>query len=311
MPHPRNPDVKVTLIKSDLIQFELSNTDVSMANSLRRIIIAEVPTICIDRVDVFENNTVLPDEVIAHRLGLIPLRSKKDMKNWNFEHTCTCEEGCENCHATLTLDVAFNEDADDELITTVTSADLKSVEGNVDVVHFANEKEANSSYEDGITIVKLGKGQRLKVVCHAIKGIGKEHSKWSPVSSCALKYEALVTLNEDILDQYTEEQRVGLKNSCPTNVFDLEEGIGGQSRVVIRNAQDCIFCRECLAAAASYSKTPEAALAVDVKHSQNRFFFTVESTGALQAKTVVKDALKVLSDKIVKLQMATANCEHK
>lgn len=311
MPHPRNPDVKVTNIRPDFIQFELYNTDVSMANSLRRVIIAEVPTICIDRVDIFENNTVLPDEVIAHRLGLIPLRSKKDMRSWNFEHTCTCEEGCSNCHATLTLDVAFKGDELDELVTTVSSADLKSIDDNVAVVHFATDDEAHMAYEEGITIVKLGKGQRLRVVCHAIKGIGKEHSKWSPVSSCALKYEAVVTLNEDILDQYTEEQKAGLVDCCPTNVFDLDTSIPGQSRVVIRNAQDCMFCRECLHVSEEMRAAPEDALAIDVKHGQSKFYFTVETTGALLAKTVVTDALKVLRDKIIKLQMATSNCEHK
>ncbi len=311
MPHPRNPDVKVTAMRPDFIQFELSNTDVSMANSLRRTIIAEVPTICIDRVDVFENNTVLADEIIAHRLGLIPLRSLKAMSEWNFEHICTCEDGCQNCQATLTLDASFNEEDEHELITSVTSAQLKCVENTVEVANFANDREAQLAYEEGITIVKLGKGQRLKVVCHAVKGIAKEHAKWSPVSTCALKYDAVVKLNEEVLDQYTLEQKKGLVDCCPTSVFELEEVVGREPRVIIRNAQDCMFCRECITTAEEYRSKPEDTLSVDVKHSTDKFYFTVETTGALEAKTVVTDALAVLHNKIVKLQMATANCVHK
>jgi DNA-directed RNA polymerase II subunit RPB3 len=53
--------------------FELSETDVSMANSLRRIMIAEVPTLCIDMVEFEENSSCLPDEFISHRLGSIYL----------------------------------------------------------------------------------------------------------------------------------------------------------------------------------------------------------------------------------------------
>ena len=70
MPNNRTPKIKVTDMKQDKISFELSETDISMANTLRRIMIAEVPTLCIDMVSFEENSTCLPDEFIAHRLGI-------------------------------------------------------------------------------------------------------------------------------------------------------------------------------------------------------------------------------------------------
>jgi hypothetical protein len=74
MPQQRFPKVEVLSIAPHAISFILSETDTSMANALRRIMIAEVPTIAIDLVEYAENSSVLNDEYIAHRLGLIPIR---------------------------------------------------------------------------------------------------------------------------------------------------------------------------------------------------------------------------------------------
>ena len=74
MPNQRFPKVQILHISPYEIKFILSETDISVANTLRRIMIAEVPTMAIDLVEFHENTTVLNDEYIAHRLGLIPIR---------------------------------------------------------------------------------------------------------------------------------------------------------------------------------------------------------------------------------------------
>lgn len=75
MAQPRFPNIMVQEITPDVCRFVLTGTDVSVANSLRRIMIAEVPTIAIDLVEVIENTSPLCDEFLAHRLGLVPLKS--------------------------------------------------------------------------------------------------------------------------------------------------------------------------------------------------------------------------------------------
>ena len=74
MPQQRFPKVEVLCIAPHFISFVLSETDTSMANTIRRIMIAEVPTLAIDLVEYHENSSVLNDEYIAHRLGLIPIK---------------------------------------------------------------------------------------------------------------------------------------------------------------------------------------------------------------------------------------------
>ena len=74
MPQQRFPKIKILSIAPHHISFILSETDTSMANAIRRIMIAEVPTLAVDLVEYSENSSVLNDEYIAHRLGLIPIR---------------------------------------------------------------------------------------------------------------------------------------------------------------------------------------------------------------------------------------------
>ena len=141
------------------IKFALEESTPAFANALRRIMISEVPTIAIEDVEFFENNSALYDEIVAHRLSLIPITT--DLKAYNFQSECTCKgKGCSNCTVTFALSKKGPG--------TVYSGDLKS-----------SDKDAVPA-DSAIPIVKLREGQKVKLEATAILGKGKEHAKFQP-----------------------------------------------------------------------------------------------------------------------------------
>jgi len=105
--YARMPRVKIRELKDDYMKFELRDTDASVANALRRVMISEVPTVAIDLVEIEVNSSVLNDEFIAHRLGLIPLTSERAMA-MRFSRDCDACDGdgqCEYCSVEFHLRV--------------------------------------------------------------------------------------------------------------------------------------------------------------------------------------------------------------
>ncbi|EFY93557.1 RNA polymerase II subunit 3 [Metarhizium acridum CQMa 102] len=186
---PEQPQVTISAVwrpefkaaDSTRVDFALSRTNLSFANSIRRIIQAEVPTIAIDLVEVEVNTSVLADEFIAHRLGLIPLNAK-GVNELNYSRDCDCEQYCEQCSVTLTLHARCTSDE----IMKVYARDLI-----VDGRHASQvgTPVINDPEGMGCLIAKLRKDQELKLTCIAKKGIAKEHAKWMPTSAVGFEYD--------------------------------------------------------------------------------------------------------------------------
>src|SRR5947207_15222679 len=96
-------DIKLLTKEQDTIRFVLSDVSPAFANALRRIILAEVPVMAIDDVMILDNSSVMYDEILAHRLGLIPV-TMDSTYNMSEDCTCTCKLGCEKCRTSLSLD---------------------------------------------------------------------------------------------------------------------------------------------------------------------------------------------------------------
>lgn len=144
--------------------------------------IAEIPTIAIDLVEIEVNTTVLADEFIAHRLGLVPLESTY-ADQLEYTRDCKCDQYCDRCSVVLTLDA---RNTSDETLTLYTR-DLQVVRR--DMSSPVGRPVLNDPEKKGVLICKLRKNQELRIKCIAKKGISKEHAKWSPCSAISFEYD--------------------------------------------------------------------------------------------------------------------------
>jgi DNA-directed RNA polymerase II subunit RPB3 len=315
MPHQRFPKVEILSIEPSEIKFILSETDTSVANTLRRIMIAEVPTIAIDLVEFSENTTVLNDEYIAHRLGLLPIKYQApdslragDCHGAFLPHReCVCYERCPRCSVEFELDANFDAilkerhsatDPDDLPFTiTVTSDDLKSNNPHVSPAHFLNPEEEGASHDAGISIVKIGPGQHLKLKAIARMGISKEHAKWCPVAVATYRFMPIITVNEDACANLTQDQKQQLVDVCPDRILELDP-VSGKILVSEYAWETATYTEDLSVLQATMKKRPEDEDFVKVEHSQDKFIFSVEGTGAMDAEEILMSSLRVLKERL-------------
>ena len=243
----------------------VKEADVPLMNALRRIALAEVPSMAIDEVVMIENSSILQDEIVAHRLGLIPL--KTDLQSYNLPEDCQCQSefGCLQCRVTLTLDVESKEGT-----RTVYSGELVS------------ENPEIAPISDKVPLIKLAKGQKLKLEAYARLGKGMNHAKWQPVAVCAYKYfPKIEVLSKDCKDC---TKCAGI---CPKRVFTVKD-----EKVDVRDLLACNLCMDCVEACPTEPK------GIKVEWEKNAFIMNIESTGVLPPETILQEATKILEKQL-------------
>jgi DNA-directed RNA polymerases I and III subunit RPAC1 len=144
---------------------------------------------------------------------------------------------------------------------------------------------------DDIVLAKLRPGQRIEFEAHCRKGVGKDHTKFSPVSTVSYRLLPDIRLSEPI----TGDKAQALVNKCPMSVFDIEDIGGGSTKAVVARPRDCTMCRECI-------RTEDWASKVELRRKADHFLFSVESTGVLAPEVIVREAISLLKEKAVKFQ---------
>lgn len=180
---------------------------------------------------------------------------------------------------------------------TVTSRDLKTNNDCVEPAHFLNQDEQDESQDDGIAIVKMGPGQKLKLKAIARMGISKEHAKWCPVAVATYRFWPNIHINEEQCSTLTMEQKLELVNVCPDRILEIDEVTGNLKAV--DNAHELATYTEDLSMyQKAMKKQPEDDDFVVVEESTDRFIFMVESTGCMDADEIVMSALRVLKERL-------------
>lgn len=240
------------------VEFDLLNCHPSIANALRRILISRVPTMAVHDVSIYENNTIFPDEYIAHRLGLLPieidpeffeyLKDEETTRNvLNFKIIKTAEESC------------------------------NLMSNDIEFVPMEGQESFSVLFKPNVIICKMVPGNKIEMTFKAIKGIGEQHAKWSPVSLCTYRIMPRIVLEEE----FTGEDAAELQACFSPGVIEINNG-----KAVVVNPRLESMSREVLRHDKFRNK-------VKLLRESGWFCFTVE--------TVALDPIKVIRMAIVEL----------
>ena len=241
----------------------LRNVPVTIANSIRRAIISHVPTLAIERVFIFRNDSLMNDDMLAHRLGLIPLTTP--LGKYALPEEASGEEGSKPEYAELTLTI----EAKDKPIT-VLSGDIKSKDPDVKPV------------SDDIEIVRLAPGQGIEAEMWAYMGRGKDHAKWSPVSVSVVRGLPVIKIKKTDCKKKCKK----CVEACPKGVLAVKKG-----QLVVEDLYKCTTCGLCMEACPDIIK-------VSIDESSSILY--LESIGQLRPIEIISlafdEVIKKLDD---------------
>jgi DNA-directed RNA polymerase subunit D len=237
-------------LEEDRIRFLLSGVTAAFANGIRRACMAEVPVLAIDEISIYDNTSVLFDEQISLRLGLVPLEAE-DLDQFMRPEECQCGgEGCPGCRVEFMLSA--------EGPGMVYSKEIQFTDPTVKPAF------------DKIPIVILGEGEKLVIEGFATRRIGKDHAKWQAGTLCGYKNLPAIDVGECTGCGKCVEV-------CPRNVLAMEDG-----RAKATNILECSLCKLCV-------DECEAG-AIKVTPVLDSFVVTVEGCGSMPAKELVARA---------------------
>jgi len=272
--------IEITKLTDEIVEFDMLGIDPPLANAFRRILIAEVPTVAISRVTMYQNTGVIHDENLSHRLGLVPIKFEPELLEWKpSEADFTAED---SLMFELHVDCPQGHDR-----VSVYSGDLRWKPLS-EAQEKAYKDDPPRPVDDKILLAQLKPGQEIECELYCEKGIGKDHAKWSPVCTAFYRLMPDIRLPKDITGQDAED----LKKCCPMGVFDIEDAPSGGKRAVVANARQCSTCRECL------ETFPGQEKGLVLGKKKTHYLFSIESVGQIPAPLLFERSLKRFKEKI-------------
>ncbi|WWC96087.1 hypothetical protein V866_002954 [Kwoniella sp. B9012] len=269
------------------IEFDLVGVDASIANALRRVMIAEVPTIAIEEIYVWNNTSIMQDEVLCHRVGLVPLKiDPRSLKYRPSPHSAPHETD------TIVFDLSVRCDRRPGVDKSEKDPKKLYYDSNVytGMMKWSPSGDQSRKYKGkepkpvdrDILLCKLRPGQQIDLHCFARKGVGMDHAKFSPVATASYRLLPHIILREPIPIEHQQK----FQKCFPEGVIEIEN-----DQVVVKNPRKDTVSREVL-------RHPEFADKVSLNRIRDHFIFNVESTGQYNPEELVPEAIKILLSKI-------------
>ena len=180
-PEEYRNNIRFNILRSnrDEIILETGEINLPSANSLRRILLGEVETVAIEKVFFYNNSSILNDENLAHRLGLIPIFIRS-----SFLNNIKISENDENNKIIFEFNVKNSQKSFKKIPVFSKSLKFKGY----GLFSSMNKNFIFHPVCRDILILKLNPGQKVKCECHCIINSGNKHAKFSPVGRLSTKF---------------------------------------------------------------------------------------------------------------------------
>ncbi|CAK9301882.1 unnamed protein product [Gordionus sp. m RMFG-2023] len=291
--------IKIYHVLKTEMEFDIIGCDASLVNAIRRILISEVPIMAIDKVMLYNNTSIIPDEVLCHRLGLIPLKVNPHL--FNFKPLG--EELSLNPNDTLEFELNIkcsknanappNSNDPDALYINnkVFSSAIKwlPIKNQFEQYFSLSLEKQPMPVNSDILIAKLIPGQVIQLKMLAFKGKGSDHAKFSPVCTAHYRYLPDIILKKSIMN----EQAIKFQQCFTKGVIELAIDRKGNKIARVKDARYDQCSRNVF-------RYPEFKDKVELSKIRNHFVFNIESTGCLEPDTLFKESIKILMEKCQK-----------
>ena len=237
---------------------KIEDTNPYFINSIRRVMLSELPKLAVDDVVIYDNTSALFDEIIAHRLSLIPIPTELGILT--FRNECVCKgKGCPNCTVRYTLSKEGGG--------TVYSGDLQPAE------------KSWAIKEEKIPIVELYGDQRLILEVEAILGRGRDHAKWQAVISPGYIMETTIEFDKKRLNDVKE-----FLSKLPEDTADIKG-----DKIILKNSKKL--------ATLQYHMEKENIDFITIKKDPTNIIFSFETDGSFTTKDAMLESIKILEKK--------------
>lgn len=236
-------------------------------NALRRTLLSEVPKLAMDKVTFYDNTSALFDEILAHRIGLIPIPTDPS-----------------------TLNRVGEVDAEGKPTYVVRYTLTKEGPATVVSGDFECEDKRFAPVDAKIPIVDLLAGQRLILEAEAVLGQGTQHAKWQVCSAVGYKYYPTATLDHKKIKPEQAKEAVA---KTPAGILGVKDG-----KLVVLQPEEVNRADEAQKILGD---------AFHIEHDDRKFIFKFETDGSLKAEDAIMKALDILKERFGKFQDAVAD----
>lgn len=280
--------VKILKYQETELEFDLVGVTPAIANAFRRLMLSEVPSMAIEKVWIYNNTSIIQDEVLAHRLGLIPLKANPIFFDYKLDDNN--DEGTEQDTLEFKLEVKCtwkNKDCKEQTNFDSMYKNHNIYSGQIKWIPKGKQgtlyKEADvGPIDDDILISKMRPGHEFDIKMLAVKGIGKDHAKFSPVATASYRLLPVIRLKREI-----KGRDAHLLQKCfSPGVIEIDKS----ECAYVKNAR----YDNCSRNVFRYTHLADA---VELSRVRDHFIFNVESLGALKPDVIFLEAVKVLKKK--------------